>query len=119
MTLNIRDPEANKLAKPISRAAGEGIASAEADVLSERCAGIEPQKEKASGEELLSIADQTATYVTRPYIDHGSLFYDEKGLPVSDQPPFNPTTVLLEVRELALQTPSEASGIVRTDRDRR
>lgn len=119
MAPEIRDPKASELAKAISGAAREGIASVEAAVPSVRFAGIELQKGKASEGELLSIADQKATYVTRPYIDHGSLLYDETGLPISDEPPFNPTTVPSQLRKLGLQTPSEATGIVREDRDRR
>jgi hypothetical protein len=95
------------------------MAGVVAGVLRKRCAEIERQKGRASAEELLPIADQAATHVDRPYIDHGDLLYDENGLPASGERPLNLATVVEEVRQLGLETPSEATGIVRTDRDRR
>jgi hypothetical protein len=55
-----------------------------------RCAGIQRQKGMASTEELLPIADQAATHVDRPHIDHADLLYDENGLPASSERPLNP-----------------------------
>jgi len=81
MSLNIKDPEAHRLAQAISRATGESMTSVVKEALRERYARIERRKGRASVEELLLIADRAAAHVKRPYIDHAELLYDEHGLP--------------------------------------
>jgi antitoxin VapB len=81
MSLNIKDPEAHRLAQAISRATGESMTRAVTEALRERLAKIERQKGKASVKELLAIADRAAAHVKRPYVSHGELLYDENGLP--------------------------------------
>lgn len=81
MSLNIKDPEAHRLAQAISRATGESVTSVVKKALRERYARIERRARKASVEELLAIADRAAAHVKRPYVDHAELLYDENGLP--------------------------------------
>ena len=81
MSLNIKDPEAHRLAQAISRATGETMTRVVTEALRERYARIEHRKGKASVEELLAIAERAATHVKRPYADHAELLYDENGLP--------------------------------------
>ena len=81
MSLNIKDPEAHRLAQAISRATGESMTSVVREALRERYARIERRKGKASVEELLAIADRAAALVKRPYLDHARLLYGENGLP--------------------------------------
>lgn len=81
MSLNIKDPEAHRLAQAISRATGESMTRVVTDALRERYARIEQKKAKASVEELLAIADRAASLLTGPYADHADLLYDENGLP--------------------------------------
>ena len=81
MSLNIKDPEAHRLAQAISRATGQSMTSVVKEALRERYARIERLKGKASVEELLAIADRAASHVKRPYADHAALLYDENGLP--------------------------------------
>ncbi len=81
MSLNIKDPEAHKLAQAISRATGESMTSVVKEALRERYTRIEQRKGRASVEELLAIADRAAAHVKSPYVDHGDLLYDENGLP--------------------------------------
>jgi antitoxin VapB len=81
VTLNIKDPEAHRLAKAISRATGESMTRAVTEALRERHARIEHRNAKASVEELLAIADRTATHLKHPYVSHAELLYDETGLP--------------------------------------
>lgn len=81
MSLNIKDPEAHRLAQAISRATGESMTKVVTEALRERYARIEHRKGKASVRELLAIADRAAAHLTRPYADHGDLLYDENGLP--------------------------------------
>jgi antitoxin VapB len=81
MSLNIKDPEAHRLAQAISRATGESMTHVVTEALRERYAKIEHRKGKASVEELLAIAGRAATHLKRPYADHADLLYDENGLP--------------------------------------
>ncbi len=81
MSLNIKDPEAHRLAQAISRATGESMTSVVKEALRERYARIERRKGQASVEELLAIADRAAAHVKRPYAEHGQLLYDKNGLP--------------------------------------
>lgn len=81
MSLNIKDPEAHRLAQAISRATGESMTRVVTEALRERLAQIEHRKGRASVEELLAIAERAASHVKRPYVDHAELLYDENGLP--------------------------------------
>lgn len=81
MSLNIKDPEAHRLAQAIARVTGESMTRIVTEALRERYARIERSKGKASVQELLAIADRAAAHVKRPYADHADLLYDENGLP--------------------------------------
>jgi antitoxin VapB len=81
MSLNIKDPEAHRLAQAISRATGESMTSAVIEALRERYAKIERHGRKASVEELLAIGKRAAAHMKGPSIDHGEWLYDENGLP--------------------------------------
>ncbi len=81
MSLNIKDPEAHRLAQAIARATGETMTRVVTEALRERLAKIEAARARASVEELLMIADRATGHVKRPYLDHAELLYDEQGLP--------------------------------------
>lgn len=81
MSLNVKDPEAHRLAQAISRATGESMTRVVTEALRDRYARIERQRGRASVEELLTIADRATAHVKRPYVDHADLLYDETGLP--------------------------------------
>lgn len=81
MSLNIKDPEAHRLARQIARATGETMTRAVTEALRERLSRLERGRARASVEELLAIADRAASHVKPPYVDHAELLYDEHGLP--------------------------------------
>lgn len=81
MSLNVKDPEAHRLAQAIARATGQSMSRVVTDALRERYAQIEKQRGRASVEELMAIADRAAAHLKRPYADHAELLYDENGLP--------------------------------------
>ncbi len=83
MSLNIKDPEAHRLAKAVAYATGETMTRAVTTALKERLERLEKQKKgKASFEELMAIADSCAALLTERPMDHGeSWLYDEYGLP--------------------------------------
>ena len=80
-TLNIKDPDAHRLATAIARETGETLTRAVTESLRERLNRLPRHRRKATVEELKAIAHEVAKRVKRPYIDHAELLYDERGLP--------------------------------------
>jgi antitoxin VapB len=81
MSLNIKDPEAHRLANAIAQETGETMTRAVTEALRERFERLQRQRGKASVEELRAIAKRAAAHVKRPYLDHAELLYNENGLP--------------------------------------
>jgi len=81
LSLNVKDPEAHRLARAIADETGDSLTKVVIDSLRERHAAIEKRKGKTSLTELMSIAKRASRAVKRPYADHGTLLYDEHGLP--------------------------------------
>ncbi len=81
VSLNIKDPEAHRLAQAISRATGQSMTRVVTDALRARFEAIEHRNGRASVDELLAIADRVAAHMKRPYPDHADLLYGEDGLP--------------------------------------
>jgi antitoxin VapB len=81
LSLNIKDPEAHRLAQQIARATGETMTRVVTEALRERLARLERRSARAGVEELFAIAERAASHVKRPYLDHAELLYDEHGLP--------------------------------------
>lgn len=82
MPLNIKDPEAHKLAKALQRETGETMTYAVTEALRERLERVRRRrKPKTTTEELLAIGRRCASTLKGPAVDHGSFLYDERGLP--------------------------------------
>ncbi len=81
MSLNVKDPEAHRLAQAISKATGETLTRAVTEALRERYERLQKRRGKAPVEELLAIAKRASAHVKRPYLDHAEFLYDERGLP--------------------------------------
>ena len=81
MSLNVKDPEAHRLAEAIARETGDSLTKVVIDSLRERHEKIQKRRSKASLAELMSIAKRASRAVNRPYVDHAELLYDEHGLP--------------------------------------
>jgi antitoxin VapB len=81
MILNVKDPEAHRLAQAIADETGDSLTKVVIDSLRERQAKLENRKGKPSLGELMAIARRASRAVKRPYADHGELLYDEHGLP--------------------------------------
>lgn len=80
-TLNIKDPEAHRLAAAIAQETGETMTRVVTEALRERFERLPSRQRKASVEELWAIAQRAAALVKSPYSDHAQLLYDEHGLP--------------------------------------
>ena len=81
MSLNIKDPEAHRLAQAIAQATGESMTRVVTEALRERYARLGRDRGKASVEELQTIAQRVAALVEERYAAHGDYLYDEQGLP--------------------------------------
>jgi antitoxin VapB len=81
MSLNVKDPEAHRLAQAIAKATGETLTRAVTEALRERYERLRVRRGKASVEELLAIAKRASAQVKGPYLDHTEFLYDERGLP--------------------------------------
>lgn len=80
-SLNIKDPEAHRLAQAIARATGETMTRAVTEALRERYERIQKSDPEALAADLRSISKRSAAHVKRPYLDPAELLYDEHGLP--------------------------------------
>jgi len=81
MTLNVKDPQAHRLAQAIAKTTGETMTQAVTQALRERYERLQRRRRKASLEELLAIAKRASAQVKPPYHDHAEFLYDERGLP--------------------------------------
>jgi len=81
VSLNVKDPEAHRLAQAIAEETGETITRAVTEALRERHERLQHRRKKASVEEMLAIAKRISSQVKGPYPDHAEDLYDEYGLP--------------------------------------
>lgn len=80
-TLNIKDPEAHRLAAAIAHETGESLTRVVTESLRERLNRLPRHRRKATAEELKAMAHEVAKRVRRPHVDHAQLLYDKSGLP--------------------------------------
>ena len=73
MSLNVKDPEAHRLAEAIAQATGKTLTRVVTEALRESYARIESRRSKAYAEELLAIAKRCAADVKGPYLYHAEL----------------------------------------------
>ncbi len=80
--LNIKDPEAHKLARQLSEETGETLTRAVTESLRMRLEQVRQQRNSRTMEQdLLRIGERCAATLIAKRIDHGQLLYDEAGLP--------------------------------------
>lgn len=81
MSLNIKDPEAHRLAQEIAKETGESLTKVVIDSLRERQEKLNYKRRKPTVEEILASAAQLRAHLKGPAPDHGEMLYDEYGLP--------------------------------------
>ena len=82
MTLNIKDPEAHRLAQKIAEKTGETMTRAVTEALRERLGRLNRARPpEAMANDLLAIGRRCAATLKQKPVDHASLLYDERGLP--------------------------------------
>jgi antitoxin VapB len=82
MTLNIKNPEAHRLAQELAALTGESMAAAVTESVRERLMRIRQQREPLAAR-LLAIGKDCAAHLKEPArsIDHADLLYSADGLP--------------------------------------
>jgi antitoxin VapB len=82
MTLNIKNPEAHRLAQELAALTGESMAAAVTESVRERLMRIRQQREPLATR-LLAIGKDCAAHLKEPTrsIDHADLLYGADGLP--------------------------------------
>jgi antitoxin VapB len=82
VSLNIKDPQAHKLARTLAKETGETMTRAVTEALRERLERVRrQQRPEVRAADLLSIGRRCAKALKRKPLDHGALLYDERGLP--------------------------------------
>ena len=83
MSLNIKNKEAHKLAQQLARVTGESMTEAVTEAVRERLKRIRGKHGGGLSQRLLEIGEDCAAHLKEPFrsVDHGSLLYDDKGLP--------------------------------------
>lgn len=82
MALNIKDPEAHELARKLAEQTGETMTRAVTEALRERLSRLtHAENPDATADDLLAIGRRCAATLKGKPVDHGSLLYDESGLP--------------------------------------
>jgi antitoxin VapB len=80
-SLNIKDPEAHRLAKAIAGTTGESLTAAVTEALRERYERVKRADPERLAQDIRAIAKRASAHVKRPYLDHADFLYDERGLP--------------------------------------
>jgi antitoxin VapB len=82
MSLNIKDPEAHKLAQALARETGETMTAAVTQAIRERLDSVRRRhKRDALLADIHAISARSAALMKGPPIDHAEVLYDENGLP--------------------------------------
>lgn len=79
--LNVKDPEAHRLAQARARQTGETLTLAVTQALRERLERLQGPDPEALAADIRAIALRAAAHIRRPYLDHAAFLYDEHGLP--------------------------------------
>ena len=83
MSMNIKNQDAHKLARQLSRITGESLTEAVTEAVRERLKRVQDKPAGKLSDRLLEIGRDCSKRLKEPFrsADHGDLLYDEKGLP--------------------------------------
>jgi antitoxin VapB len=83
MTLNIKNPEAQRLARELAALTGESMTAAITEAVRERLARVRRDRQGPLAAHLLAIGRDCAVHLKEPsrLIDHADLLYGAGGLP--------------------------------------
>ena len=83
MAMNIKNDEAQKLARELSELTGESLTAAVTEAVRERLERLQNAQGAGLADRLLRIGKDCAAHLKEPFrsADHGDILYDERGLP--------------------------------------
>ena len=82
MSLNIKDPEAHRLAQELAELTGKSMTAVVTEALREkRARERKKQSKRMTVKEMMEIGERIRSQIKGPIIDHAELLYDDKGLP--------------------------------------
>ncbi len=83
MGMNIKDPEAHRLAQELAAMTGETLTRAVTESVRERLTRLQGEKRGDLAARLLAIGEDCARRLPEPYrsTDHADLLYGDDGLP--------------------------------------
>lgn len=83
MTLNIKNPDAHRLAQELASLTGESMATAVTEAVRERLARLRNARTIPLAQRLVAIGEDCAVRLKEPFrsADHGDLLYGPDGLP--------------------------------------
>ena len=81
--MNIKNKEANQLARQLSKLTGESLTLAVTEAVRERLDRVRSEHGIGLAERLLLIGRDCAAHLKEPFrsIDHDDMLYDDRGLP--------------------------------------
>ncbi len=80
-SLNVKDPEAHRIAQAIAQETGETLTRAVTEALRERYERLQKRDPEALAADIRAIAARAAAHIKRPYLEPAEFLYDEHGLP--------------------------------------
>ena len=83
MSMNIKNKEAYRLTKQLSKLTGESLTTAVTEAVRERLDRVRREHGVDLAERLLLIGRDCAAHLKEPFrtINHEDMFYDDRGLP--------------------------------------
>jgi antitoxin VapB len=83
MSMNIKNEEAYRLTKELTKVTGESLTTAVTEAVRERLDRVRRGQGEGLADRLLIIGKDCAAHLKKPFrtIDHGKMLYDERGLP--------------------------------------
>ena len=83
MSMNIKNKEAHRLARQLTKLTGESLTAAVTQAVRERVERVRGAQGAGLAERLLAIGQDCAAHLKEPYrgLDHGEMLYDDRGLP--------------------------------------
>jgi antitoxin VapB len=83
MAMNIKNDEAQRLARELSDLTGESLTAAVTEAVRERLERVQNAQGAGLADRLLRIGKDCAAHLKEPFrsASHGDILYDERGLP--------------------------------------
>ena len=81
LSLNVKDPEAHRLAQAIAEETGETLTQVVTEALRQSLDRLRRQDHQELAADIRAIGKRAAAHIKKPYLDHAEYLYDDHGLP--------------------------------------